>query len=76
MDIEIGKTGYVHVLNTKGHYIISAGGKRDGELIIDAKDADGVEFIKEMISNAKSKNLRHILKSVHNYLKRKVEFLR
>ncbi len=45
MSIDIGQTGYVYVLNakgaTRGHYVISYGGKRDGEDIWDTKDPDG-----------------------------------
>jgi methyl-accepting chemotaxis protein len=56
MDIVVGKTGYVFVLggsgDHKGEYIISADGSRDGEDILDAKDEDGNEFIKELISKA------------------------
>ncbi len=56
MDITVGKTGYVFVLggqgDEKGHYIISKGGAADGKDILEAKDADGVEFIKEMVEGA------------------------
>jgi methyl-accepting chemotaxis protein len=54
MDIQVGKTGYVYVLNSNGDYVISAGGKRDGENIWKAKDADGVLFIQELIRKAKA----------------------
>jgi len=56
MDIVVGKTGYVFVLggtgDQKGTYIISAKGTRDGENILDAKDADGKPFIQEMVEKA------------------------
>ena len=56
MDIVVGKTGYVYVLGGKGdqqgHYIISAGGKRDGENIWEAKDADGHFFIQSVVEKA------------------------
>jgi methyl-accepting chemotaxis protein len=45
----VGKTGYVYVLDSSGHYVISQSGKRDGELIWDAKDADGRLFIQEIV---------------------------
>jgi len=47
-DIKIGETGYVFVLDSKGNYVVSAGGQRDGENILDTKDATGREFIKEV----------------------------
>ena len=52
MDIKVGDTGYVYVLDTKGNYVISAGGKRDGENIWGAKDADGTLFIQEICTKA------------------------
>ncbi len=52
MDIEVGATGYVYVLDSKGHYVISQGGKRDGDDIWNAKDTDGVLFIQEIIGKA------------------------
>jgi methyl-accepting chemotaxis protein len=52
----IGDSGYVFVLGGKGEdrgdYIISQGGKRDGENIWDAKDAEGRLFIQSMIQKA------------------------
>ncbi|MEN6308345.1 MAG: methyl-accepting chemotaxis protein [Anaerohalosphaeraceae bacterium] len=48
MDITVGQTGYVYVLDSKGKYIISNDGKRDGENIWDAKDANGNPFIQEI----------------------------
>ena len=52
MDIKVGDTGYVYVLDSKGNYVISAGGKRDGENIWGAKDADGTLFIQEICEKA------------------------
>ena len=52
MDIKIGATGYLFVLNSKGHYVISQDGKRDGEDISGAKDADGNLFIMDMVNKA------------------------
>jgi len=61
MDIVVGKTGYVYILGgsgeERGRYIISHQGKRDGENIWDAKDADGNLFIQSVI--AKAKNTRN-----------------
>lgn len=56
INTKVGKEGYVFVLggkgNQKGEYIISAGGQRDGENILEARDADGNLFIKEMVEKA------------------------
>ena len=48
MDTKVGATGYVFVLSPDGKYVISQGGKRDGEDIWEAKDADGNLFIQAM----------------------------
>jgi methyl-accepting chemotaxis protein len=52
MNIKVGKTGYVYVLDSKGKYIISKGGKRDGENIWETKDAGGTLFIQEICKKA------------------------
>ncbi|MFZ5830930.1 MAG: methyl-accepting chemotaxis protein [Planctomycetota bacterium] len=56
MDIVAGKTGYAFVLQgtgeKRGQYIISHQGKRDGEIIWDAKDASGNFLIRELIEKA------------------------
>lgn len=52
MDIRIAETGYVYVLDSKGNYVISAGGKRDGENILEATDSDGHRFIREIVEKA------------------------
>ncbi len=53
MDIQIAESGYVYVVDSEGHYVVSAGGKRDGADIWQAKDADGVLFIQELITKAR-----------------------
>jgi len=56
MDIKVGKTGYVFVLNgngtSKGNYVISKDGKRDGENIWDAKDEKGNLFVQDICTKA------------------------
>lgn len=51
--IQVGKSGYVFVVGTqgdqKGRYIVSQGGKRDGENLWEAKDANGRLFIQSII---------------------------
>jgi uncharacterized coiled-coil DUF342 family protein len=54
MNIKIGETGYVYVLNSEGVYIISSKGQRNGENIFNAKDADGKPVIQQIISKAKA----------------------
>jgi methyl-accepting chemotaxis protein len=60
MDVVVGKSGYVYVLggtgDQKGHYIISQKGKRDGENIWEAKDADGRLFIQSIVQKALATN--------------------
>lgn len=52
MATQVGKTGYVFVLNakapTRGHYVISKDGQRDGQDISTSKDAAGKLFIQDM----------------------------
>jgi len=56
LSTHVGKTGYVFVIGgsgaQQGHYIISKGGKRDGENIWGAKDAGGNLFIQSMVNKA------------------------
>jgi len=52
MAAEVGQTGYVYVLDSAGHYVISKGGTRDGEDISGAKDARGTPFIEEICEKA------------------------
>ncbi len=49
---KVGQTGYVFVLDSKGKYVISKGGERDGDVILDAKDASGNYFIRDIIDKA------------------------
>ncbi|MCB2213120.1 Cache 3/Cache 2 fusion domain-containing protein [bacterium] len=58
-NITVGQTGYVFILggsgDWKGHYVVSKGGARDGEDIWNAKDANGVLFIQEMVNQSTAK---------------------
>ncbi len=49
-----GKTGYAYVIggtgDQKGKYVISQGGKRDGENIWEAKDSNGNLFIQDVVN--------------------------
>lgn len=55
-EVTIGKTGYLFILNARGkdagRYVLSAGRKSDGEVILDARDSDGRAFIQEMVDTA------------------------
>ncbi len=48
-DIKIGKTGYLYVLDRRGHYVISKDGLRDGEDISHVKDNNGRLIIKALV---------------------------
>jgi ABC-type transporter Mla subunit MlaD/flagellar basal body-associated protein FliL len=56
MSIKVGTSGYVYVLNakgsTRGQYVISKNGKRDGDNIWEAKDAAGKLFIQDICERA------------------------
>jgi methyl-accepting chemotaxis protein len=54
MDFKVGQTGYVYVLDGKGNYVVSKEGKRDGENLWEARDADGTPFIQDIVTQAKS----------------------
>ena len=54
--VRLGRSGYVFALNTRGadrgRYVISKDGRRNGEVVRDAKSADGRAFIEEMLTAA------------------------
>lgn len=50
--IKVGRTGYVYVLDSKGNYVISQNGRRDGENIWEQKDSDGKLFVQELTAKA------------------------
>ena len=56
MDIVVGKSGYIYVLDSKGNYVISQNGVRDGENIWEAKDFNGTLFIQEICKKALDSN--------------------
>ena len=56
IDTKIGETGYVFILDSKGNYIVSKDGKRDGENIWAAKDANGTLMIQEMVNKSIGSN--------------------
>jgi len=56
MRTEIGQTGYAFALRAsgpeKGQYIVSKDGVRDGENVLETKDADGDYVVQHLISQA------------------------
>jgi methyl-accepting chemotaxis protein len=52
MATKVGDTGYVYVIDSRGQYVVSLDGKRDGENIWDARDADGNMFIQAICRTA------------------------
>lgn len=51
--VDIGKNGYVFILDSSGNYLLSEDRHRDGENIIGAQDESGRYFIKEMVEHAR-----------------------
>ncbi|RPI28583.1 MAG: methyl-accepting chemotaxis protein [Acidobacteria bacterium] len=56
MEIRVGRTGYVCVVGGKGEsrgrYVISPDGKRDGQSVWEARDAQGRFFVQDMLIRA------------------------
>jgi len=56
ISIVVGKTGYVCVIGAKGDqrgvYVISKGGERDGEKVLDVRDSEGRAFIKDVVEKS------------------------
>ncbi len=54
MELVVGKSGSVEVLDNKGTYIISKGGKEDGKIVLDKTDAQGQPYVRKIIEGAMS----------------------
>jgi len=65
MKTKIGQTGYIWIIDSKGNYILSKDGKRDGENILGAKDAGGKAFVKDIIAKARNSREGEIFDSVY-----------
>lgn len=67
--VTIGKTGYVFIVNgtgpTKGHYVLSKDGARDGENVWDLRDAEGNSMIQQIV--AKGVQLKPRETTTHHY---------
>lgn len=53
MDTRVGQSGYMCVMDTKGNYIISKSGKRDGENLLSIKVPDGSYPAREIVNKAR-----------------------
>ena len=67
MNTKIGQTGYIWIIDSKGNYVLSRNGKRDGESILGAKDADGNAFVKDIIAKARGSREGEIFDSVYHW---------
>ncbi len=71
MSTKVGKTGYVAVVGgsgeQRGRYIISQGGKRDGENIWNAKDADGGLFVQEMVRQSMKRKKGEVFSQTYHW---------
>ncbi len=58
METKVGETGYVFVIggsgSEQGKYLVSHKGLRDGEMIWDAKDADGNLFVQDLVTKGRA----------------------
>ncbi|RPH38402.1 MAG: methyl-accepting chemotaxis protein, partial [Desulfobulbaceae bacterium] len=52
MEMVVGQTGNVEVLDSKGAYVISKEGGQDGKVVLDLKDANGLAYVQEIIKAA------------------------
>ncbi|BBO82978.1 methyl-accepting chemotaxis protein [Desulfosarcina ovata subsp. sediminis] len=60
MDVSIGKSGYVTVLDSMGKYVLSEKGKQDGANVLNHEDAAGEGYIKERINASQNLSPREI----------------
>ncbi len=54
LNTKVGSTGYVYVLDSKGNYVISQNGQRDGENVWETRDAEGKYVLQEIVRVAKA----------------------
>jgi len=52
LETAVGATGYAYVLDHTGRYVVSRGGKRDGELILDVSGPGGDKPIRRIVEAA------------------------
>ncbi len=67
LQIKIGQTGHAWVLDSRGNYLLSRDGQRDGENVMNTMDADGRLFVKEMIDKALNGKEGEIFDSVYRW---------
>jgi methyl-accepting chemotaxis protein len=66
-NIVVGKTGYVFALDSKGTYIVSQLGKRDGESIWDTSDKDGRFVIQSIVEKARKMSNGSLTNEVYSW---------
>lgn len=52
MEMVVGKSGNVEVIDSKGAYVISKGGSEDGKVIADLQDSQGLPYVRKIIDGA------------------------
>ncbi len=52
MEMVVGKSGNVEVLDSKGTYVISKGGGEDGKVVMDVQDANGLSYVQKITEEA------------------------
>jgi len=58
VNMKIGRTGFVSVLDSSGTYLVAPKGKKDGEKALDLKDLEGKPYIRERLEAAKKLEAR------------------
>lgn len=60
MEMKIGRSGYVTVVDGSGKMIISKNGEIDGQVVINKKDINGKNYFKEIVETAKNLKPREV----------------
>ncbi|MBU0994557.1 MAG: methyl-accepting chemotaxis protein [Proteobacteria bacterium] len=67
MDLKVGDTGYVYVLDSKAAYVISKDGKRDGESLWDATDLKGDFPVRQIVGKALASSEGEIVEHMYDW---------
>ncbi len=60
LNMKIGQSGYVTVLDSKGQWVISEGGKDDGADAMGLTDGEGEKYIQERVEAGKALGVRDV----------------